>query len=81
MKRLQFPFQKETQLLSNSESIDFNDLLGKWIDSRFQKRSAGGFFFKTNFIQQTKRKKNSREIPTECKRYEFCRQCHIFQIN
>ena len=44
-----------SQKLSNSESIDFNDLLGKWIDSRFQKNSArGSFLKKTILIQQTK---------------------------
>ena len=47
-----FRFTK-TRLLSNSESIDFNDLLGKWIDSRFQKKSARGVK-KTILIQQTK---------------------------
>ena len=48
-----FRFTK-TRLLSNSESIDFNDLLGKWIDSRFEKNSAPGSLLKKTILIQQK---------------------------
>ena len=56
-----------SQKLSNSESIDFNDLLGKWIDSRFQKKLRPADSLFASKKDEFNKQRMSRKIPKYAK--------------